>query len=72
MRVEGEEAIPGEPPLTPEIMKPIEAAAAKLWPGVPIIPVLQAGATDGAFLSAVGIPTYGVSGIFGDPDGIDE
>ncbi len=59
----------GPPPLTPEIMKPIETAAAKLWPGVPVIPVLQAGATDGAFLSAVGIPTYGVSGIFGDPDG---
>ena len=57
------------PPLTPEIMKPIETMAAKLWPGTPIIPVLTAGATDGAFLSPVGIPTYGVSGMFGDPDG---
>jgi acetylornithine deacetylase/succinyl-diaminopimelate desuccinylase-like protein len=57
------------PPLTPEIMKPIETQAAKIWPGVPIIPVLTAGATDGAFLSPVGIPTYGVSGMFGDPDG---
>ena len=57
------------PPLTPEIMKPIETVAAKMWPGVPIIPLLQPGATDGAFLTPVGIPTYGVSGIFGDPDG---
>jgi acetylornithine deacetylase/succinyl-diaminopimelate desuccinylase-like protein len=57
------------PPLTPQIMKPIETMAAKLWPGVPIIPVLTAGATDGAFLSPVGIPTYGVTGMFGDPDG---
>ena len=57
------------PPLTPEIMKPIQTMAAKLWPGTPIIPVLTAGATDGAFLSPVGIPTYGVSGMFGDPDG---
>jgi acetylornithine deacetylase/succinyl-diaminopimelate desuccinylase-like protein len=57
------------PPLTPEILKPIETMTAKLWPGVPIIPVLQAGATDGAFLTPVGIPTYGVSGMFGDPDG---
>jgi len=63
------EVTKGPPPLTPEIMKPIETVAAKMWPGVPIIPVLQAGATDAAFLSAVGIPTYGVSGIFGDPDG---
>ena len=57
------------PPLTPEIMQPIEALVAKMWPGVPIIPVLQPGATDGAFLTPVGIPTYGVSGLFGDPDG---
>ncbi len=57
------------PPLTPEIMQPIEALEAKMWPGVPIIPVLQPGATDGAFLTPVGIPTYGVSGLFGDPDG---
>ena len=63
------EVTKGPPPLTPEVMKPIETVAAKMWPGVPIIPVLQAGATDAAFLSAVGIPTYGVSGIFGDPDG---
>ena len=57
------------PPLTPEIMKPVETVSAKMWPGVPIIPVLTAGATDGAFLSPVGIPTYGLSGMFGDPDG---
>lgn len=57
------------PPLTPQIMGPIQTMAAKIWPGVPIIPVLTAGATDGAFLSPVGIPTYGVSGMFGDPDG---
>ena len=57
------------PPLTPQIMDPIRASAAKIWPGVPVIPVLTAGATDGAFLSPVGIPTYGVTGMFGDPDG---
>lgn len=57
------------PPLTPAIMQPIESVAAKIWPGTPIIPVLTAGATDGAFMSPVGIPTYGVTGMFGDPDG---
>ena len=30
---------------------------------------MSAGATDGAFLTPVGIPTYGISGAFGDPDG---
>ncbi len=57
------------PPLTPQIMDPIKAVAAKIWPGVPVIPVLTAGATDGAFLTPAGIPTYGVTGMFGDPDG---
>ena len=57
------------PPLTPQIMGPIKDQAAKIWPGVPVIPVLTAGATDGAFLTPVGIPTYGVTGMFGDPDG---
>jgi acetylornithine deacetylase/succinyl-diaminopimelate desuccinylase-like protein len=57
------------PPLTPQIMGPIKSVAAQIWPGVPVIPVLTAGATDGAFMSPVGIPTYGVTGMFGDPDG---
>jgi len=39
-----------------------------MWPGVPVVPVLQPGATDATFLNAAGIPTYGVSGLFTDPD----
>jgi len=56
-------------PLTPRVMDPIKAAAAKIWPGVAVAPVMLAGATDGAFLNPVGIPTYGLSGMFADPDG---
>ena len=59
----------GPQPLTPVIFKPVEDLAAKMWPGVPVVPFMSAGATDGAFLTPVGIPTYGVSGMFGDPDG---
>ncbi len=40
-----------------------------MWPGVPVIPTMSTGATDGRFLNAAGIPIYGLSGIFGDPDG---
>ena len=47
----------------------METLAAKYFPGVPLVPVMSTGATDGIFLEAVGIPTYGVPGIFGDPDG---
>ena len=56
------------PPLTPQIMGPIEQVSAELWPGIPVIPILQAGATDGKALTAGGIPTYGVQGIFYEPD----
>ncbi len=52
------------PPLTPQIMGPFEKLAARFWPGVPVVPMLQPGATDGEFLNAVGIPTYGIEPIF--------
>jgi acetylornithine deacetylase/succinyl-diaminopimelate desuccinylase-like protein len=57
------------PPLTPQILQPVEKIAADMWPGVPVIPTLSTGATDGRFLNAAGIPTYGISGVFVDPDG---
>src|SRR5690606_33086744 len=60
---------PAAPPLDARIMKPVEAIVAGMWPGVPVIPSLSSGATDGRFLNDAGIPTYGISGVFRDPDG---
>lgn len=57
------------PPLDPAIIGPMETLSAKYFPGVPVIPSMSTGATDGLYLSAVGIPTYGVPGPWGDPDG---
>lgn len=57
------------PPLTPEILEPARKVAAKLWPGIPLVPSLSTGATDGRFLNAAGLPTYGLGGMFVDPDG---
>jgi acetylornithine deacetylase/succinyl-diaminopimelate desuccinylase-like protein len=56
------------PPLTDEIMGPVKAQAAKLWPGVPVAPMMSAGATDGRYLMNADIPTYGMSGMFATPD----
>ncbi len=56
------------PPLTPAIMAPIEKLTAEFWPGVPVLPILQAGATDGEFTNAVGIPTFGLEPVFMMPD----
>jgi len=57
------------PPLTDDVMQPIRDAAARLWPGVRVVPTMSTGATDGRYLNAAGIPTYGVSGIFADAQG---
>jgi acetylornithine deacetylase/succinyl-diaminopimelate desuccinylase-like protein len=57
------------PPLTAEIMRPVEAISAQMWPGVPVIPTMLVAATDGRFLNNAGIPTYGISGLFRDIDG---
>lgn len=56
------------PPLDARIMGPAVALAKKHFPGVPIVPVMSTGATDAIFLAAIGIPTYGVPGIFAEAD----
>ena len=56
------------PPLTPAIVGPLEKLTTQYWPGVPVVPVLQPGATDGEFLNAAGIPTYGIEAVFIGPD----
>ncbi len=64
----GPDAVP--PPLDPKVIDPARALVAKYFPGVPLIPTMSTGATDGVFLEAVGIPVYGVPGGWGDPDGM--
>jgi acetylornithine deacetylase/succinyl-diaminopimelate desuccinylase-like protein len=56
------------PPLSPEIMKPLESLVASNWPGLKVVPNMSAGASDGVFTSAAGMPTYTVTGIDIDKD----
>jgi len=51
-------------------MSAIEATSAEFWPGTPVVPIMSAGATDGAYLRNAGIPTYGNSGLAGDVDDV--
>lgn len=57
------------PALDPKVVGPVKAVAAKHFPGLPLLPLMSTGATDGVFLEAVGIPVYGVPGFFLDKDG---
>lgn len=60
-----DDAKPSPPsPLVPDVLGPIERITEEMWPGVPVIPIMSAGATDGLYLRNAGIPVYGVSGIF--------
>jgi acetylornithine deacetylase/succinyl-diaminopimelate desuccinylase-like protein len=64
-----EDAVPSEPsPLKPDVIGAIERITTQMWPGIPVIPVMSTGATDGLYLRNAGIPTYGVSGFFVDVD----
>jgi acetylornithine deacetylase/succinyl-diaminopimelate desuccinylase-like protein len=60
---------PPAPPVDESILGPMQKLAARYWPGVPVIPSMANGYTDATFLGAVGIPTYGIPGMWGDPDG---
>src|SRR5579863_7238881 len=57
------------PPLDAKIVGPAEKLVAKYFPGVPLVPTMSTGVTDGIFLEAIGIPVYGVPGGWADPDG---
>lgn len=57
-------------PLSPEILDPIERLTERFWPGVPVVPVMSTGATDGLYVRNAGIPVYGVAAIFEDQDDV--
>lgn len=52
--------------LRPDVMKQISRLTDSLWPGVIVVPSMSTGATDGKALRAIGVETYGVSGLFGE------
>jgi acetylornithine deacetylase/succinyl-diaminopimelate desuccinylase-like protein len=54
------------PPLSKEVMGPIEKLSADMFPGVAVIPTMASGATDCRFLTPAGVPCYGVSGMLSD------
>ncbi|MGB3320389.1 MAG: M20/M25/M40 family metallo-hydrolase [Sphingopyxis granuli] len=60
---------PPAPPLDSRVIGPMQTLVDKYWPGLKVIPAMANGYTDATFLGAVGIPTYGIPGMWGDPDG---
>ncbi|MFZ4381960.1 MAG: M20/M25/M40 family metallo-hydrolase [Sandarakinorhabdus sp.] len=56
-------------PMNPAIIGPMQALAAKHFPGVPLLAMMSTGATDAIFITPIGVPVYGAPGMFIDPDG---
>jgi acetylornithine deacetylase/succinyl-diaminopimelate desuccinylase-like protein len=54
----------------PEILKPLEHVVDGMWPGAPVIPDMETGASDSVYTIAAGIPTYGINGVSIDQDDI--
>ncbi len=54
----------------PQILKPLEEVSAQMWPGAPVSPEMETGASDSIYTIAAGIPTYGVSGAAIDEDDV--
>ena len=55
--------------LTKQVENLIQTAVDKTFQNIPVIPMMETGATDAIYLRSVGIPVYGTSGIMEDPTG---
>ena len=56
------------PPLNAEVFGALEATVKAMWPGIPIIPRMETGASDSIYTMNAGIPSYGFSGMGIDHD----
>lgn len=66
-----DEATPSKPAaLRGDVMTAVEAIVSSMFPGVPVVPTMSTGATDGLHLRNAGIPTFGVDGLFDDIDDV--
>jgi acetylornithine deacetylase/succinyl-diaminopimelate desuccinylase-like protein len=70
VKILGEPAPGPASALRADVLAAVNHATESLWPGVPVVPIMVMGATDGKALRIAGIPTYGIQGIFFDRDDI--
>jgi len=51
------------PPPIPEVFEPLTRLTQAIWPGTPVTPVMENGASDSIYFALAGIPSYGYSAI---------
>lgn len=52
--------------LLPELTTALERTLSTMWPGLPVVPTMSTGATDGKYLRIAGVPTFGIACMFFD------
>ena len=58
------------PPPRKEVFDALQQVVAQMWPGIPVLPSMGTGASDGVYTNAAGMPTYIISGEQYDRDDI--
>ncbi|MHB8838300.1 MAG: M20/M25/M40 family metallo-hydrolase, partial [Gemmatimonadaceae bacterium] len=53
--------------LRPEVMGPVEQLTREMFGNIPVVPTMSTGATDSRYFRAIGVPAFGLSGLFSDP-----
>jgi acetylornithine deacetylase/succinyl-diaminopimelate desuccinylase-like protein len=62
-------AEPGpESPLSAAVTGKMHKVVESMWPGLAMVPDMDAGASDSKYTRGAGIPSYGITGIFADID----
>jgi acetylornithine deacetylase/succinyl-diaminopimelate desuccinylase-like protein len=61
---------PPPPPVREDVFGPLRAVTAEMWPGIPVIPSMSAGASDSIYTMAAGLPSYGIGGVGIDFDDV--
>jgi acetylornithine deacetylase/succinyl-diaminopimelate desuccinylase-like protein len=51
------------PPPLDEVFVPMRALVSEIWPGTPVVPEMEAGASDSVYFAQAGIPCYGFSAV---------
>jgi acetylornithine deacetylase/succinyl-diaminopimelate desuccinylase-like protein len=58
---------PDSPP-TPAVLAMVEGVTSSMWPGVVVLPEMSPGASDSLYTRRLGMPSYGIDGMFDDLD----
>jgi acetylornithine deacetylase/succinyl-diaminopimelate desuccinylase-like protein len=58
------------PPVNQTVQAALEKTVNQLWPGLPIVPTMEPGASDSIYTVAAGIPSYGLNGFAIDQDDV--